>query len=209
MSDVMVVWKDEAYIQLLMHFYKYATESVCGVFLGTTEYSESQSLCTITVYDCLPLCHISLPSNPMLQVGIQLSQIIAKEKKWVALIGCYFAGERFDASEPNQSDWLVDRVSQHCDNCKLLVISDNRKLVPDIRTSQVPLRFFQVSSGEMAKELETDKLDIIPMSLLEKTEKFLLDKEIMESFHDFDDHCMEPSFDWLNRHIKSLSLDTD
>ncbi|GJD09282.1 ER membrane protein complex subunit 8/9 [Galdieria sulphuraria] len=157
-NEVVVLWrKEEAYIQLVMHLYKYATEAVCGVLLGTINYTEDKYSSTITVDECLPLSHINLKSNPMLQVGIQLAQIIAK-KQHIALIGCYIAGERFDASEPTDGLWLVNQVSQQCDTCKLLLVSDNRKLVPDVRTSQVPLRFFQISSSrENAKEIEKDK----------------------------------------------------
>lgn len=113
-------FQEKVYMKLLMHFSKYASESVCGVLLGTTSENRSCNTTTVVVDDCLPLSHYSALPSPMLQVGIQMSQTIAK-KQSLAIVGCYIAGQCLD--EPKDASWwLVDQVQLYGNTCKLLLV---------------------------------------------------------------------------------------
>lgn len=64
------------------------------------------------------------------------------------------------------------------------------------------MRFFQrLVDSHRWEEWKDEKLGIIPIDWLERTEQLLTDKEAMESFHDFEDHCLEPNCNWMNSHV--------
>ncbi|KAK4523368.1 hypothetical protein GAYE_PCTG52G1262 [Galdieria yellowstonensis] len=159
-----VVIHSTAYIKLLMHLYKYASDAVCGILLGKVCWEATTATRTIAVHDVVAQSHQCMECNPMIQIGIKLAVKIAQRQQ-LEIVGCYFGGERWDASgrwddgyysslgttedhhhhlEHVFCKWLMDQVAPHS-VASLFIVSENRKLVRDVRTSQVPLQCFYAS----------------------------------------------------------------
>jgi len=174
-----VALSHQAYVGILLHTARHASESVNGVLLGSAWQDE------ISVQRTIPLLHHWTSLSPMMEIGLDLATTYASQAG-LQVVGYYQAS-------PHLQDASLGPVGE-----KLLV--KLRQTVPGAVALQVFLD--QLTSKSTA---DAPGVSVVPSGqvTLESNKSPARATELIASglqtkYADFDDHLENVALDWLN-----------
>jgi len=202
---------DEAYLKCVLHSAKYACGAVVGVFLG--KFSNSDGTEATELVDCLPLAHSAgaVFTSATAEIALLLAKKLAKRRD-LSIVGIYYGNEVCDDRSigvvPTRFADHIRSTSSNPSHSLLLMI-DAPKLAPDRRRTEHPFRVCARRDPHTATWgkaiLPDDSLHVAP-KLLEACDDLLASTNPARySITDFEDHCLDPTSNWLNPHVKPLN----
>lgn len=191
---------DAAYLKAVLHSAKYVS-AVSGLLLGEEGTTER----VVRIEDTLPLCHSGAQFSPSLaEVALLLARKVA-DKRGQSVVGVYFGNELADDRSigvvPTR---LADKVRESFSNAVLLMV-DAPRLSPQLRTSAHCFRVC-TRADTWGKGALPDTALIVSKQALAQSHSLLSHGcAAPYTVTDFEDHCLDPSQDWFNKHVLELS----
>lgn len=196
---------DSAYIVMVMHSAKYYS-AVCGLLLGAVDKS------CVRIEEALPLGHsdLSLYTTPLAETALLLAEqraILTSRE----LVGLYFANDiPTDNSIPTPPTRIADRIRDKFSKAVLLHI-DATRLTPAVRGQKHCARVCSKGKalGTWGQAVHPDRTLSVSERALRVADRVLTIPTVqgttinVSDVVDFEDHCLDPRFDWLNADLIS------
>lgn len=187
-----------AYATIVLHATKHVS-ATSGILLGDFHSD------TITIYQALPVAHsdLAISTSPLAESAFLLAEQLAKTAEQ-RIVGVYFANETSnDPTIPTVPTRMADLVARHFSNACLCMV-DAARLAPDVRTKEHCLRICtkdRLAAGSWARAARPSSHLAVEIPALVLTDR-MLDGQLqgLELFQlaDFEDHCLDPTLDWIN-----------
>jgi Uncharacterised protein family (UPF0172) len=188
---------DGAYAKAVLHAAKH-TGAVHGVLLACEAGGR------VTIVDALPVAHSALAAGtaPTTDMALHLARAHA-DVQGLVVAGAYYAPDvADDGGVPVLPTRLADHLRASCEFACLLLL-DAQKLHPRRRCGEQCFRLCTMDGGPKSAswgkgKWDTEVLEVSP-AVLAACDSWLKDSPASaQSVVDFEEHCMDPSRDWLN-----------
>lgn len=210
-TDIEYTITDSAYLLIILHAAKYFT-SITGLLIGTYESPNK-----VKITQTLPLAHsdISQYTTPLIETALLLSDEHTKLTK-SKIVGIYYAnGNPTDVTIPHPPTRIADKIRETFPLAVILHIDPDR-LQPSIRRNAHCARVrvkvkssvgswvkAMLPSGDRVLKVDDDALKLGHQLLMKPGSKERVDVGgvHVEDVVDFEDHCLDPRYDWLNEQL--------
>ena len=201
MSNYHYTISDNAYTLITMHATKY-THGLSGILLGRKTSSQ------VEITTALPFAHsdLTLQTTPLTETALHLSEQIANIRN-MTILGLYYANSNpNDRSIGTVPTHIADLIRSRNPQAVLLIINA-KQLAPSIRLKAHCFNVYvkQEQDGTWARGVQDPSLLSVSRRALVAADAIMKGKLGADSFSytvaDFEDHCADPTCDWLNAHI--------
>ncbi|KAG8963695.1 hypothetical protein FRC03_002667 [Tulasnella sp. 419] len=179
----------KAYLKLLLHASKHPHASVNGVLLGRQDPSSGQNW---IVCDAIPLLHRWTNLSPMMEVGLDLASIHAKNEN-LKIVGIYIAQENIqDQSIGPVGHHILGKLAESFPSAFAFLVDVTRisKGEPSIQISMLQSSGDSKPPTEGVFKFEDPSISDRALAAVQSGKK-------VAQLADFDDHFEDAKVDWL------------
>lgn len=187
---------DAAYTKAVMHAAQHIG-SVHGLLLARPPKDN-----LVEIVDVLPVAHSSLAcqTSPLTDMALRLASAHA-DLVSLDIVGAYYAPEVADDGDiPVLPTRLADLIRGVCEHACLLVM-DASRLHPEIRVLAHCFKLYTREGGPASwgKGLQDSTDLVVSRGVLRSCHRRLLNlEEDPKDVVDFEDHCLDPSQQWIS-----------